>query len=95
MWPSAEGSWRDIERSQVRVPVSVVINLCLFTLGGGVRGERRGKRKRSTIFLEMTREGHRQSDEHWNCFRGSVGKIEERRGGAHMGFSERIDIILN
>ena len=27
------------------------------------------------IFLERTREGHRQSDEHWNCFKGDVGKL--------------------
>ena len=46
-------------------------------------GERRGKRKRYTIFLERTREGHRQSDKHWNCFKGNVGellrdRVEER-----------------
>ena len=29
------------------------------------------------------REGNRQSDEHWYCF------------GAHMGYSEHTDIILN
>ena len=34
-------------------------------------------------------------DEHWNRFKGNVGETSERRGGAHMGFSERIDIILN
>ena len=39
--------------------------------------------------------GHRQSIEHWNCFKGDVGETSERRGGAHMGFSERIDTILN
>ena len=44
----------------------------------------------------MTREGHRQSDEHWNCFKGKVSKeTSQRRGGEHMGFSERIDTILN
>ena len=41
------------------------------------------------------REGHRQSDKHWNCFKGNAGETSERRGGAHMGFSERIDTILN
>ena len=35
--------------------------------------------------------GHRQSDEHWNRFKGNVGDISERRGGARKGFSERID----
>ena len=43
------------------------------------------------IFLERTREGHRQSDEHWNCFKGNVGETSERRGEAHTGFSRRID----
>ena len=47
------------------------------------------------IFLERTREGHHQSDEHWNRFKGNVGEISERGGGAHMGFSEQIDTILN
>ena len=45
-----------------------------------------------TIFLERAREGHRQSDEHWNRFKGNVGETYET-GGAHMGFSERIDTI--
>ena len=51
------------------------------------------KEEALTIFLERTREGHRQSDEHWNCFKGNIGETSERWGGAHMGFSERIDII--
>ena len=42
-----------------------------------------------------TRKGHRQSDEHYNCFKGNMGQTSERRGGAYMGFSERIDTILN
>ena len=33
-------------------------------------GERRGNRRRQTIFLERTREGHRHSDELWNCIKG-------------------------
>ena len=36
-----------------------------------------------------TRESHRQSDEHWNRFKGNVEETSERCGGAHMGFSER------
>ena len=36
----------------------------------------------------------RQSDEHWNCFRGNVGEASERRGRSHMGFSERTDTIV-
>ena len=47
------------------------------------------------IFPERTREGHRQSDEHWSCFKGNVRETSEIRGGARMGFSERIDAILN
>ena len=52
-------------------------------------------RKLHTISLEMTRDGDRQSDEHMDCSKGNVGETSERRGGAHMGFSERIDSILN
>ena len=58
-------------------------------------GDRRGERKGYTIFLERTREGDPQSDEHWNRFKGDVGETSERRGGAHMGFAEHIDTILN
>ena len=47
------------------------------------------------IFLERTREGHRQSDEHWNRSKDDVGGTSERRRGAHMGFSERVDTLLN
>ena len=47
---------------------------------------------RLTVFLERTREGHRQSDEHWNRFKGNVGETYET-GEAHRGFSERTDTI--
>ena len=49
------------------------------------------------IFLEFerTREGHRQSDEHWNRFKGIAGELSGRRGGVHMDFPERVDTILN
>ena len=57
------------------------------------RGAERGRARRSSF--ERTREGHRQSDEHWNRFKGNAGETSERRGGARMGFSERIDTILN
>ena len=50
-----------------------------------------GRRKRETIFLEGAREVHRQSDEHWNRFKGNVGETSERWGGVHMGFSECLD----
>ena len=63
--------------------------------------ERRRKRKRSTIlffifyFFERARKGHRQSDRHWNCFQGYTGQSSERRSGAHVGFHERLDTVLN
>ena len=60
--------------------------------GGQLRGD---KKKHSTIFLERTREGHRQLDEHWNRFKGNGGETSERRDGEHMCFSERLDTILN
>ena len=33
--------------------------------------------------LERVKEGHRQSDKHWNCFKGNVGETFERWGRAH------------
>ena len=41
------------------------------------------------------REGHRQSGERWNRFKGNGGETTEGRGGARMGFSECTDTILN
>ena len=60
-------------------------------------GERHRKGKHSTIFLERMRKGHRQWDQHWNCFKGNTGETPEKQGGAHiyMGLPERIDTILN
>ena len=60
-------------------------------------GERRRKGKRSTIFLERMRKGHRlaTSPTLELCFKGNIRETSERRGGAHMGFLERIDTILN
>ena len=46
------------------------------------RGVERGSARRSSV-LERTREGHRQSDEHWNRFKGDAGETSERRGGTH------------
>ena len=57
------------------------------------RGMERGNAGRSS--LKRTREGHRQSDGHWNHFKGNVGDTSETRGGAHMDFSKRTDTILN
>ena len=43
------------------------------------RLEERGveMRKSSAIFLERTREGHRQPDQHWNRFKGNVREMSE------------------
>ena len=30
-----------------------------------------------------------------SCFKGNAGETSDRQGGAHMGFSKRIDNILN
>ena len=51
-------------------------------------GERHGKRKRLMSFPERMKEGHRQSDEHWNHFKGNLGETSDR-----VGFSECIDTI--
>ena len=56
------------------------------------RGVERGNAGRSSL---KGRDGHRQSDEHWNRFKGNFGETPERRGGELMGFSERIDTTLN
>ena len=57
--------------------------------------EGRRKSKRSTIFRERTRKGHHQSNQHWNCFKGSIEKAAERRSETHMGLPERVATILN
>ena len=36
-------------------------------------------------YLKIKRMGHRQSDEHWNCFKGNRGETPETRGGAAYG----------
>ena len=60
-------------------------------------GERRGKRDLSTIILERTRDGHHQSDKHWNCFKWKPRETSQwETGGAHIGIvSDHINIILN
>ena len=58
--------------------VNSSVNRCLwhYTID---RLEKRGveKRKRLTIFLERTRKGHRQSDQHWNCLKGNTENFWE------------------
>ena len=36
------------------------------------------------IFFERMREGHRQSDQHWNRSKGDFGETSDRKGGAHI-----------
>ena len=36
-----------------------------------------------------------QQDKHWHCFKGNLGETVWRRGGAHIGLSERDDVILS
>ena len=46
--------------------------------------ERRNRKERAAIFIERTREGHRQSYKRWNCFEGIIlGETSERKGGTH------------
>ena len=49
----------------------------------GLERESAQQRKCSTIFLERMREGHRQADEHWNCFKGHIAKTTERWDGVN------------
>ena len=65
----------------------------IYRLEERERGVERGIARLSSF--ERTREGHRQSDEHWNRFKDNVWETSERRSGAHTGFPERIDTILN
>ena len=52
-------------------------------------GERRGK----TIFPERTRQGNQTNI--GTVPKATLAETSERRGGAHVGFSGRIDIILS
>ena len=59
--------------------------------------EERGveKRKLWKIFLQRTKGAivnQTNTDKHGNCFEGNAGEASEKRGGAHMGFSELIYI---
>ena len=42
------------------------------------------------IFLEKTREGYHQSDEHWDCFKGSIGETSEMGWSAYRHFQAHI-----
>ena len=58
------------------------------------RGMERGRARRSSL---KRREGHRQSNEHSNRFKGYIRETSERRGGEHkiVCFSVRMDTILS
>ena len=40
-------------------------------------------------------EGHCESYEHWNCFKGDVGETSVRQDGVHIDFSACSDTILD
>ena len=59
-------------------------------------GKRRNKRQRSTIFLKQDEKGPQSVRRTLEMiFLNKDGELPERRGRAHMGYSERIDTILN
>ena len=60
-------------------------------LGEGVL--ERGRARQS--FLKGRERATANQTKSWNRFKGDVGETSERLGGAHMGFSERINIILS
>ena len=51
-------------------------------------GERRRTRKRSTLFLKRTWKDHRQSDQHWNYFKGYTGETQRETGWSVYGLSQ-------
>ena len=57
------------------------------------RGVERGSARRSSS--KGRERDHHHSDEHRNCFKGDVVETSETMGGAIMGFSGRINTILN
>ena len=58
------------------------------------RGAESGSAQGSSLRSQM--KASISHDEHWNCLKlmATLGKLL-RQGGAHMGFSERIDTVLN
>ena len=57
--------------------------------------EDRIRSARETVFLERTTEGIVRQTNIGTVSKATFGGTSERRGGAYMGFSERIDTILN
>ena len=74
-------------------------------MGGGEGGEQTNKQTKNPMSVDRleqrsssvarTRKGYRQPDERWNRFKQTFGEASERRGGAHMAFSERTDTTLH
>ena len=50
-------------------------------------GERHRKFQLSKTFLERTRKGHRQHDQHWNCFKGNISWNSRETGWSAHGLS--------
>ena len=51
----------------------------------------------SPISVQRTKKGHRQSDEHWYCFKGNVGKLVRdalERSDGHFPLAHVTDTIL-
>jgi len=57
--------------------------------GGGREGERKreGKKERERERVKLTHIIRRQSDQHWNCFKGNTRKTEKRGGALNYGHS--------
>ena len=86
----------NVEELETVPPVTEPKNITQ-SITGGEMGPERGSARRSSL-KGRTREGHRQPDEHWNLFSGTLGK--PLRDGVEctflfLFFPERIDTILN
>ena len=59
-------------------------------------GERCRKSKHSMTFLERKRKGHRQSDQHWHCFKGNIGETHEMGCSTYgLSWAHRYHLELN
>ena len=76
------------------LPVGIKPRTSHFRSPGGKREterERKEEQALDDIFLERARTDHRQTAQQ----RATRATSERRAGGAHMGFTERVDTILN
>ena len=81
-WAELSVSWREV--SCPRDSRSSSISQISRSHHRSPGSERRRNRKRSTLFLERTRKGPRQSDQFWNCFNGHTGTTSGRRNYNNM-----------